>query len=60
MTNIGFNCLTNIEMGLYANTNNAFYRGYSSLRDICNEYYNKIDNNTVQMYNPSKDSYSWY
>lgn len=46
MTNIGFNCLDNIELGLYFVNNNAYYRGYSSLHDVCREYYYK-DTNTI-------------
>ena len=38
MTNIGFDSLSSIELGLYLDKNLAYYSGYSSLKDICGEY----------------------
>lgn len=59
MTNAGFDCLTNVELSLFSNTNMAYYSGYSTLKDVCNEYY-KTDNGIIKMYNPRKGSLSWY
>lgn len=47
MTNIGFDSLSSIELGLYLDKNLAYYSGYSSMRDICGEYLEKANDRVI-------------
>lgn len=44
MTNIGFDSLSSIELGLYLDKNLAYYCGYSSMHDISAEYLTSANN----------------
>lgn len=38
LINNGFNCLTNLELGLTFSNNRAYYSGFTTLKDIMGEY----------------------